>query len=234
MKRRSLLFLFLGLTCLLPAAYGEEPAAGRGAVAAPALSAGGAGSSPSWAPSAQGSAFAQGGSGMSGGAPSPQAPGQGNAGMPASSSGGEAGAKAEPGKGEAPAGKSPAAEIQAPGNGEVSQIEKFMSEDAAAGEKAQPQPFKMGRRAQCGYDFFRPEGAFAPLVDVPVGPDYIVGAGDRLVLTLWGSIDGTYELEINRAGEIVLPRVGAVKVAGQTYGELPGSLRSNLARVFKD
>jgi len=118
---------------------------------------------------------------------------------------------------------------------ELSTIEKTLTKDSAISEHAQPQVFSAGKINQFGYDFFRPEAAgFAPLVDIPVGPDYILGTGDRIVLTLWGSIEGTYELEINRAGEVVLPKVGAVKVAGQTYGQLPAFLKSQLGLVFKD
>jgi hypothetical protein len=131
--------------------------------------------------------------------------------------------------------KAPAGD-QAPAEaGDASAVERAFSDAQQSAEKSQPQVFSVGKITQFGYNFFRPEAAgFASLVDVPVGPDYILGAGDRLLLTLWGSVEGTYELEINRAGEIVLPKVGALKVAGQTYGQLPGLLKSHLGRVYKD
>jgi polysaccharide export outer membrane protein len=118
---------------------------------------------------------------------------------------------------------------------ETSSLEDTMSEDQTSAEKSKPQKFKVGRITQFGYSFFK-AGAkeFAPLTDIPVGPDYVIGAGDHIVLTLWGSIDGTYELEVNRSGEVVLPKVGAVKVSGESFGKLPALLQANLARVFKD
>jgi protein involved in polysaccharide export with SLBB domain len=110
-----------------------------------------------------------------------------------------------------------------------------MSEASLTAGMAQPQSLSVGTPRQFGYSFFRPDaGGFAPLTDVPVGPDYVIGAGDRIVLTLWGSIEGNYELEVNRTGEITLPRVGTVKIAGVNYGQLPQILRVNLAKVFKD
>ena len=107
-----------------------------------------------------------------------------------------------------------------------------MSTDDSA-DTMRTQPFRLGKLTQFGYNFFRPDAqGFASLTDVPVGPDYVLGAGDRLTLTLWGSVDGSFELEVNRSGEVVLPRVGAVKVAGVTFGQLPGLLRGQISKVF--
>ena len=95
-------------------------------------------------------------------------------------------------------------------------------------------PFAASNIYQYGYSFFQGGTSFSPLNDVPVGPEYIIGSGDRIVLTAWGSLEGTYELEVNRNGEITLPKVGAIKVQGVTYGRLPQVLKTNLSRVFKD
>jgi protein involved in polysaccharide export with SLBB domain len=117
----------------------------------------------------------------------------------------------------------------------ISPIEKAISEAPVSKEKSQPQLFTMGQADQFGYNFFKTETTeFAPLTDVPVGPDYILGVGDRIVLTLWGSVDGRYELEVKRNGEITLPRVGTVTVAGVNYGRLQQLIRNHLATVFKD
>jgi len=115
---------------------------------------------------------------------------------------------------------------------ERSALEKALSEVSSTDKGPQqsgPEPL-----TQFGYNFFKPDVAFAPVTDVPVGPEYTVGPGDRIVLTIWGSLDGTFDLEVNRSGEVVLPRGGAVNVAGTKFGQLPGLLRGRLATVFKD
>lgn len=118
---------------------------------------------------------------------------------------------------------------------EISAVEQAMMESAAAGDISAPQPFSILNLVQYGYNHFRPDTEeFAPLTDIPVGPEYVVGPGDRISLTIWGSIEGTYDLEINRSGEIVLPKVGTVKIAGVSYGQLPALLHSQLGKVFKD
>ena len=101
--------------------------------------------------------------------------------------------------------------------------------------KAVPQINKQSKLTQYGYNHFRPDAqGFAAMTDIPVGPDYIVGTGDRLVLATWGSLEGNYDLEINRSGEIILPKIGTVKVAGVSFGQLPALLKSQLGKVFKD
>lgn len=119
---------------------------------------------------------------------------------------------------------------------EPSALEKSMSEAPVTAESSLSQPYGVGELTQFGYSFFRPETAdpFSAQTDVPVGPDYVLGPGDRLIVTAWGSIEGTWELEVNRSGEIVLPKVGAVKVAGQPFGQVPSLLKNTLARIFKD
>ena len=118
---------------------------------------------------------------------------------------------------------------------EPSALERAMGEAPVTAESSVAQPYGVGQLTQFGYNFFRTDAdPLAAQTDVPVGPDYVLGPGDRLLLTLWGSIDGVYEAEANRSGEIVLPKVGAVKVAGQRYGELPSLLKKTLSRIFKD
>ncbi|MBC8017486.1 MAG: SLBB domain-containing protein [Verrucomicrobia bacterium] len=118
---------------------------------------------------------------------------------------------------------------------EVSPLEQAVSATETGSENARPQPYQASKLRQFGYNFFRPAAVgFAPLSDVPVNDDYPLGPGDRIVLTLWGSVEGTHELEINRSGEIFLPRVGVVKVTGVTFGKLHEIIKASLAKAYKD
>ncbi|MFZ2950790.1 MAG: SLBB domain-containing protein [Desulfuromonadaceae bacterium] len=118
---------------------------------------------------------------------------------------------------------------------ELSAIEKAAFADETAGDNAHPQPYQVKNLTQFGYNFFRQSAAgFAPLTDIPVGPDYVIGPGDRIIVNLWGSVEGTHELEVNRSGEIVLPKVGNIKVWGITFERLPAVLKANLSKNYKD
>ncbi len=101
--------------------------------------------------------------------------------------------------------------------------------------KSTPQNFELGALRQFGYNFFR-AGAdpFGAMGDIPVGPDYLLGTGDRINVTVWGSIDASYPLEVNRSGEIVVPKVGTIKVAGVAFGQLHQLLNGQFSRIFRN
>lgn len=67
-----------------------------------------------------------------------------------------------------------------------------------------------------------------------VPPDYLLRAGDELVLTLWGSVDADLRLQVDRSGRISIPRVGPVMVSGVRYAELPEVISRRVAMVFKN
>jgi polysaccharide biosynthesis/export protein len=75
---------------------------------------------------------------------------------------------------------------------------------------------------------------FAPLDRVPVTADYIIGPGDELVVRVWGQVDVNYRAEVDRNGNIYIPKIGAISVAGTRYDQLHGVLQSAIARVFKN
>ena len=51
-------------------------------------------------------------------------------------------------------------------------------------------------------------------VDIPIGPDYILGAGDGLIINLWGGVSQSFARTVDREGKIALPEAGAIVVAG--------------------
>src|ERR1700683_4999937 len=69
-----------------------------------------------------------------------------------------------------------------------------------------------------GYDLF--EGVpstFAPVTDIQVPVDYIVGPGDQLEIQLYGNEPQSYELTVERDGRINFPKLGPIMVSGMTF-----------------
>ena len=88
---------------------------------------------------------------------------------------------------------------------------------------------------QFGYETFeRTISTFAPITDVPVGPDYVIGPGDQLAITLWGRVEGTYRVDVDRNGEVTLPKVGVVKVWGLKFADIKDFLRQEFDKYFSD
>jgi protein involved in polysaccharide export with SLBB domain len=88
---------------------------------------------------------------------------------------------------------------------------------------------------QFGYDFFRrPPSTFAPADKIPVSPDYVIGPGDEIRVSLWGSIEGNFVSVVDRDGNINLPKVGTIYVAGLTFKELKEVLNKEFSKYFKN
>jgi protein involved in polysaccharide export with SLBB domain len=86
---------------------------------------------------------------------------------------------------------------------------------------------------QFGYSFFyQPPASFLPVQAVPVGPDYVIGPGDTIKIIVWGSVQGEYNLTVNRNGQIDIPKVGVVPVSGLTFGQLRQVMDREFARFY--
>lgn len=86
-----------------------------------------------------------------------------------------------------------------------------------------------------GYDLFGDvPDTFAPLDNVPVTADYLIGPGDELIIKGWGQVDIDVHAVVNRNGVINLSKVGTVNVAGVPYSELKSHLKNAIGRVFRN
>jgi protein involved in polysaccharide export with SLBB domain len=75
---------------------------------------------------------------------------------------------------------------------------------------------------------------FAPVDEAPIPPDYVIGPGDVLRIRTWGQINFTANVRVDRAGEIYLPQVGEVHVAGLPYQALSDHLRAAIGRIYRN
>jgi protein involved in polysaccharide export with SLBB domain len=75
---------------------------------------------------------------------------------------------------------------------------------------------------------------FSPLGMTPVPSDYVIGPDDELRVRVWGQVNFQANLRVDRSGEIYLPQVGPVHVAGIPFSALDGQLRSAIGRVYRN
>ena len=75
---------------------------------------------------------------------------------------------------------------------------------------------------------------FAPLDTVPVTSDYVVGPGDELLIQVWGQVTLNGHFTVDRTGNVYIPQVGTVQVAGLKFGELRDHLNYQIGRIFRN
>lgn len=86
---------------------------------------------------------------------------------------------------------------------------------------------------QFGYDLFKkPPSTFAPVDKVPVGPEYVIGPGDEIMISVWGRIEGQWSTVVDRNGNITLPKIGILSVTGLTFKELKELLYKEFSKYY--
>jgi polysaccharide export outer membrane protein len=71
-------------------------------------------------------------------------------------------------------------------------------------------------------------------MDLPAGPDYVVGPGDGLSIELWGGVSQRLYRTVDREGRVSLPEVGPLLVSGKSLAEVQESLQQTLRTQFRD
>jgi polysaccharide export outer membrane protein len=71
-------------------------------------------------------------------------------------------------------------------------------------------------------------------MDLPAGPDYVVGPGDGLTIDLWGGISRRISRTVDREGRVSLPEVGPVLVSGKSLADVQENLQQILRTQFRD
>lgn len=75
---------------------------------------------------------------------------------------------------------------------------------------------------------------FAPIDNAPVPPDYVIGPDDMVRLRVWGQVNFNANLRVDRSGDIYVPQVGAVQVAGAHFSDLDQMLRAAVGKIYRN
>jgi polysaccharide biosynthesis/export protein len=87
-----------------------------------------------------------------------------------------------------------------------------------------------------GLDIFRNTSNQPNVIpmDLPVGPDYVVGPGDSLAIDLWGGVSQRLVRVVDREGRVALPESGPVLVSGKSLDEVQLAVQRVLRTQFRD
>jgi len=71
-------------------------------------------------------------------------------------------------------------------------------------------------------------------MDLPVGPDYVLGPGDGVNVDLWGSFSQRLKRAVDHEGRLALPEVGSIQVSGRTLGDVQHLVQTALRSQYRD
>jgi protein involved in polysaccharide export with SLBB domain len=97
-------------------------------------------------------------------------------------------------------------------------------------------PARTGRLERFGSDVFVSGAGNANEfpIDLPVGPDYVLGIGDSLMVNMWGAHSDRLSTFIDRQGQVVLPEAGPILINGLTIGQAQSAIQKALSTQFQD
>jgi protein involved in polysaccharide export with SLBB domain len=71
-------------------------------------------------------------------------------------------------------------------------------------------------------------------IDIPAGPDYVLGPGDSLIVNMWGGQSNRLDRTIDRQGQISLPEAGTITINGLTIDQAQTAIQKALSTQFQD
>jgi protein involved in polysaccharide export with SLBB domain len=71
-------------------------------------------------------------------------------------------------------------------------------------------------------------------MDLPAGPDYVLGPGDSLIVNMWGGQSNRLERNIDRQGQIELPEAGTIMINGLTIAQAQSAIQQALSTQFQN
>ena len=86
-----------------------------------------------------------------------------------------------------------------------------------------------------GHNIFNNENlTFEPNQNMATPANYRLGAGDKVIVDVWGASQETFESTISPDGVIVIEGVGPIKLAGQTVQQATSTLKTTLGKYYAD
>jgi protein involved in polysaccharide export with SLBB domain len=84
-----------------------------------------------------------------------------------------------------------------------------------------------------GAELFRGvPSTFAPLDMTPVPSNFVIGPDDELRVRVWGQVNFHANVRVARSGDVYLPQIGPIHVAGLPFSALDAHLRGAIGRVY--
>lgn len=84
-----------------------------------------------------------------------------------------------------------------------------------------------------GFSIFKNKKlSFEPGLNIPTPKNYVLGAGDEIIIDVWGASQQTYQEKINPEGNIIISNIGPVYLNGLTIEEATSKLKKDLGNIY--
>jgi protein involved in polysaccharide export with SLBB domain len=81
-----------------------------------------------------------------------------------------------------------------------------------------------------GYDYFSVDKSFFD--NLPVPKNYILGPGDKIILSFWGEVNSREEFVLNKEGLFFYPSLGFINISNMTIEEAEKVLKQSFSKIY--
>ncbi len=78
------------------------------------------------------------------------------------------------------------------------------------------------------------ELTFQPAMNIATPANYRLGAGDVVIIDVWGASQETFQGTISPDGTVTIEGIGPIKLGGQSVSQATGTIKSRLGRYYED
>lgn len=75
---------------------------------------------------------------------------------------------------------------------------------------------------------------FEPRLNIQTPKTYEIGIDDQLLIHIWGNSQNDYQLTVNSNGQLNIPDVGPVYIAGLTFNAAEEKIKNRLSEIYSD
>jgi protein involved in polysaccharide export with SLBB domain len=75
---------------------------------------------------------------------------------------------------------------------------------------------------------------FAPNMNMPTPANYILGAGDQIIIDVWGDSELNVQYTIEPDGHITVPGIGRIQLSGMNVKQAESRIRTQFSTIYSD
>ena len=84
-----------------------------------------------------------------------------------------------------------------------------------------------------GHDIFNQQNlTFEPSLNMATPADYILGAGDQVIIDVWGASQKTFDSTISPDGVVLIDEIGPIKLAGLSVDAARSAIKKKLGQYY--
>ena len=118
----------------------------------------------------------------------------------------------------------------------VDQLDEISNEEKQPEEEksTRSSSFNAGGKVFGSYLFNSKNLTFNPSINIQTPKNYEIGIGDQILINIWGNSQNNYQLTVNKNGQILIPDVGPIYIAGSTFQDAENKIIRRLTAIYSD